>query len=622
MFSGDKVRILYDSKKSEYKTPFGALKTNEECNISIKIPRTCFANRVYLRMFNENTDGTCEFLMNCNECTENYDIFSASFCLEKAGLYFYHFFICSKESDFELFRFGFRDTNIGEGEKWQLTVYPEDFSVPESFTGKVMYQIFPDRFFRENIIDTKDKLEPYYIHYDVSEGVVFLPDENGEVKNCDFYGGNFNGIIKKLDYIKSLGVSVIYLNPIFKAYSNHRYDTCDYKKTDPLLGDEKDFARLCSEAHKRDIKIILDGVFSHTGSKSIYFDKDMVFGDGAYKNPLSPYRDWYSFGDSDDDYESWWGIKTLPCVNEMNSDYLNYIINDSDSVIAHWMRLGADGYRLDVADELPGEFIRLLRQRVKKIKKDSYVVGEVWEDASNKISYGERRMYFSDSQLDSVMNYVFKNAIINFCTEKITANEFKNEIMTVCENYPACSLHSLMNSLSTHDTMRILSALSGRGDGLSKKEQAGYALNERDRYHSKNKLYIAMLLQYTLPGNACIYYGDEIGMEGFGDPFCRGYFKWDDVDFSILDFCKELGEIKNRYVALQKGGIRFTSYSDGILSFERIFGDEIICVAINIGYNELPTEKECFIMLHRSDKRNGKTYIMKNGFALYLNSNK
>jgi len=612
------MRILYDSKKVEFKKPFGALRVNELCTINIKIPSDCLAHDVYIRFVNDNTGRQSEKAMSKIISQENYDTFGADFFLDEPGLYFYHFFIQTDESNFELFRFGYDDTNIGEGGLWQLTCYPSDFSVPESFKGKVMYQIFPDRFAIDQASCTDGKLTPFWIHENKKDVPHYLPDEHGEVKNCDFYGGNLRGIISKLDYIKSLGTSIIYLNPIFMAYSNHRYDTCDYKRIDPMLGNEDDFILLCNEAHKRDIKIILDGVFSHTGSNSIYFDKERIFGNGAYQNPESPYRNWFGFGSTDDEYTSWWGIKTLPCVNETEQSYIDYIISGKDSVIAHWMNLGADGFRLDVADELPDEFIKLLRKRVKEINPESYVVGEVWEDASNKISYGVRRKYFSDSELDSVMNYVFKNAIISYCTDVTTGSDFAKEIMTICENYPCDSLHSLMNSLSTHDTARILTVMSGKGEGLSRNEKSVFRLCKKDRYEALQRVYVAALLQYALPGNACIYYGDEIGMEGFGDPFNRGFFDWDALEGNnIKEFFKELGEIKNKYSPLKYGDIVFEECSDTLLIFSRIYENEKITFVINKDDSEYRLRNKTLLTSHNVSLRKEEVYIQKNGFAAY-----
>lgn len=609
------MRILYDSKKIEYKNPFGALRAGQSCDITIKIPASCRTEKVFICFENDNSGEAFRLEMNLISEKSGYQDYTVNFTLSDTGLYFYWFFISTEESDFELFRYGTSDTNIAAGDRWQLTCYPSDFEVSADFKGKVMYQIFPDRFYRESIEDTSSKLMPFYIHSDTSDIPDYLPDEKGEILNCDFFGGNLKGITKKLDYIKSLGTSVIYLNPIFMAYSNHRYDTCDYKKIDPLLGCEEDFVKLCDEAHRRGIKIILDGVFSHTGSNSIYFDKKCIFGNGAYSNPDSPYKSWYNFGSSRDEYDSWWGIDTLPCVNELSPDYVDYIISSEDSVIAHWLRLGADGYRLDVADELPDEFIKRLRTRVREIKPDAYVVGEVWEDASNKISYSVRRKYFSDGELDSVMNYVFKNAIIGYVRGDISSKVFANEVMTIAENYPEDSLHSLMNSLSTHDTARILTCLSDADEPLSKNEKAVYKMSSDVRQKAIDKLYTAVLLQYTLPGTACIYYGDEIGMEGYGDPFNRGYFCWGSMDSSVLGFFAEIGKIKNQHKPLQLGGIEFIRCDDCLI-FDRKYNGETVRIIINNSDSPLDAGKHQMIVSHKVSQWGSSAYVHKGGFAL------
>lgn len=610
------MRILYDSKKSEYKSVFGALREDEKCTISIKIPISCKTETVCIAFENENTGEKHSLDMSLISEEDGYDIYSTDFSLETKGLYFYHFHIVTEGSEFNLFRYGYDDTNIEEGQRWQITCYEKDFSVSDSFKGKVMYQIFPDRFYHEEIENATDKLLPYHLHTSNCETPEYEMNEAGKVLNCDFFGGNLKGIIKKLDYIKSLGVSMIYLNPIFKAYSNHRYDTCDYKKIDPLLGDEKDFENLCTLAHKKGIKIILDGVFSHTGSNSIYFDKEGIFGGGAYSDPQSPYAHWYSFGKSRDDYTSWWGIDTLPCVNEMSQSFIDYIIQSPDSVVAHWMKKGADGFRLDVADELPDEFIKLLRNRIKSIKDDSFTLGEVWEDASNKISYGVRRKYFSFGELDSVMNYVFKNAIIDYVTQRTDGKAFEREVMTIAENYPVDCLLSLMNSLSTHDTSRILTRLSDADEAMTKKEKSTFKMDDSMRAKARDRLYIAALLQYVLPGTACIYYGDEIGMEGFGDPFCRGYFTWDEIDGGILSFFREMGKIKNSCLPLQKGGISFVS-SEPVMIIEREFEGKKNVAVINMSQKEYEIESKAFLISHKISTRRDATYIQPGGFVLF-----
>jgi len=610
------MRILYDSKSAEFKIPFGCIRQDEECVFNIKIPVSCCTQKVFLRLKNEISFNEYEIEMKKSSDDESYETYSCSFSTNDRGLYFYYFFISTTSSSFSLYKQGEKDTNIEDGELWQLTVFDKDFRVSDDFKGKVMYQIFPDRFYHEEIINAPDKLTPYVIHKSTDEIPQYLPDEHGEILNCDFFGGNLKGIIKKLPYIKSLGVSVIYLNPIFKAYSNHRYDTCDYKCIDPLLGTEEDFKNLCSEAHKTGIKIILDGVFSHTGSNSIYFDKKGIFGGGAYSDENSPYRSWYNFKTYPHSYESWWGIDTLPCVNENDEAFTDFIIEGSDSVVSHWLSCGADGFRLDVADELPDEFIHRLRKKVKSIKQNSYVLGEVWEDASNKISYSVRRKYFSYGELDSVMNYVYKNILIAFAREEISADAFASTVMTICENYPEDALHSLMNSLSTHDTPRILTALSDVENELTKCEKAVFSLSPKQKYIATQRLYVAAFLQYILPGNTCIYYGDEAGMEGFNDPFNRGYFKWNNINEDILSFFKEMGKIKNSFISFRTGIISFKT-SGKIMEIERAYENEKIKAIINMDDCEIKIDNKDFIIFHNASSRGKSLFIQKYGFSLF-----
>ena len=554
--------------------------------------------------------------MHKSSSKDGYDIWTAVFSLEKCDLYFYYFHIQTAQSSFDLYKEGECDTNIGMGEKWQLTCYGENYTTPDDFKGKVMYQIFPDRFAIGDAVDLSGKLEPYWIHSDTSDLPEWCPDEKGEILNNDFFGGNLRGISQKLDYIKDLGVSVIYLNPVFKAFSNHRYDTCDYKQIDPMLGNEEDFMHLCDKAHKLGIKIILDGVFSHTGSNSIYFDKNNIFGNGAYSNSQSPYKSWYKFSQYPCAYESWWGIDTLPCVDELNEDYINYIITDKDSVVRHWMRLGADGFRLDVADELPDEFIKLLHDTVKEENKDALVIGEVWEDASNKIAYDVRRRYFSDSELDSVMNYPFMNGIIALTMGNMTPADFASLIMTIAENYPRPVLHCLMNSLSTHDTARIATVLSGTNTGISRDMAAQTHLTDEEKAISAQRLKTAVMLQFVLPGTPCIYYGDEIGTEGFCDPFNRGFFDWSRANSSLKEYFKYMAKLKNTFTQLQTGSVNAYE-KDNVLFVERIDKNGKITAAVNCGNTEYFIENKKILLTHNSTSAGNNVYVYKGGFAVF-----
>lgn len=575
------MRILYNSKNEYYKIPFGSLRQNELCTLRIKIPISCQTEKVYLCINSESGfKMTVPFEFESND--EDYGVYNTQFSLFLCDLYFYYFHIVTKNESFDLYKQG-DDTNIAIGDMWQLTCFCKNYDIPHDFKGRVMYQIFPDRFKKGEETDITGKLMPYILHKNTNDIPIYLPDENGRITNNDFFGGNLSGIIVKLPYIKDMGVGIIYLNPIFMAYSNHRYDTADYKKIDPLLGIEEDFKTLCYEAHKLDIKIILDGVFSHTGSNSIYFDKEHIFGNGAVSNPDSPYREWFQFEDYPHKYTSWWGIDTLPCVNELNRSYMDYVIYSSDSVISHWLKLGADGFRLDVADELPDEFIFEFKKKMKEVNPNTILIGEVWEDASNKISYGKRRKYFSDSELDSVMNYPFKEAILGFVTGKITGDEFALRIMTIVENYPRPVLDCLMNLLSTHDTPRIITALSGRGEGMSKSEKAEFKLSGEELKKALILTKVSTLLQFTLPGNPCIYYGDEIGMEGFEDPFNRCFFKWDNQNTCLKNFYKKLASIKNNNNVVKCGDIVFCKTGSNFIKFARKNKNETVYVAVSIG---------------------------------------
>ena len=578
------MRILFNSKNEYYKSPFGCLRQNELCTLRIKIPISCQTETVCLCISSENGfEMTVPFVFESKD--GDYEIYCTQFSLFACELYFYYFKITTKNDTFDLFKQG-DDTNIAAGDLWQLTCFDKNYDTPNGFKGRVMYQIFPDRFAKAGEVDPKGKLMPYELHEDMNDTPVYLPNENGRITNSDFFGGNLKGIIEKLPYLRSMGVGIIYLNPIFMAYSNHRYDTADYKKIDPLLGTDDDFRTLCEKAHLLDMKVILDGVFSHTGSNSVYFDAEGVFGNGAVSNSDSPYREWFQFDEYPHRYTSWWGIDTLPCVNELNQSYMDYIIHAEDSVICHWTKLGADGFRLDVADELPDEFIEAFHTKLKEVNPDAMLLGEVWEDASNKISYNRRRKYFSNTELDSVMNYPFKEAILGFVTGRITGKDFADRIMTIAENYPRPVLDCLMNLLSTHDTPRIITALSGKGEGMSKTEKAKFRLSGAELKRVLSFVKVSALLQFTLPGNPSIYYGDEIGMEGFEDPLNRCFYQWEDQNICLQNFYKELAFLKNNNKAIKCGNIVFQDAGEKFIKYARKSQNEIVYVAVS--FDEKP----------------------------------
>lgn len=583
------MRILYDSKQSQFKSPFGVLTPGQVCTLHIHIPAAVQTTRVECVFTHEDGSPAFQTGLEFQFKKGAYERFGGKFQIAEPGLFFYYFQITTKAGGFRLYKDG-DGTNMEAGDCWQLSCIPADFHVPQWAMGATVYQIFPDRFRKAGRCDLTGKLPPYTVHANWDEEVGWQPDAHGHILNNDFFGGNFQGIQEKLDYLSSLGVTLVYLNPIGKSFSNHRYDTGDYKTPDPMLGTMADFSALCAAAHARGIRIILDGVYSHTGADSLYFDKYRHFGgNGASCSPASPYYHWYRFHHWPDSYDAWWGFDTLPTVNKADPDFIEYIITGEDSVLAHWIRAGADGFRLDVADELPPEFLRLLKTRLRELKPDALLMGEVWEDASNKIAYGHRCRYFVDGVLDSVMNYPFRTAIINFLRERDDGSALRNTVLTLAENYPPEVLLCNLNLLGSHDTPRILTALVDDYDG-SREEKARRRLPPQQRLLALERLLPASVLQYTLPGCAGIYYGDEAGMEGYQDPFNRRTYPWGQENQALITHFRILGKLRREHPALRLGNIRFIQAGDRKLGFTRSYQGRRVRVCLNCSYDnwELP----------------------------------
>ena len=574
------MRILYDSKLLIHKDPFGTLIPGQKCTLTIHIPAAVRTTKVECVVQWDSGTEALTFPLEYKIKRGAYEIFQGSFHLETTGLYFYYFRITTKDGGFRLFKQG-DDTNMEAGDLWQVSCIPEDFTTPDWAKGATIYQVFPDRFNKAGRVDLTGKLEPYTVHSDWYEEVEWKPTYDGQVLNNDFYGGNFRGITEKMDYIASLGADILYLNPISKSFSNHRYDTGDYKTPDPMLGTEADFTAMCKAAHAKGIRVILDGVYSHTGSNSLYFDKERTFGGkGAYCNPDSPFRSWYTFYEWPDSYQSWWNFETLPTVNKMDPAFIKYIITDDDSVVAHWLNAGADGFRLDVVDELPNEFVALLKQRIRQLRPDALLIGEVWEDASNKEAYGIRKRYFTDGVLDSAMNYPFRNAIIDFMRERDDGRNLRNTVMTIAENYPPQVLQCNMNLLGTHDTPRILTTMVDDFDG-SREENSKRSLSRTQYLVAQERLFMASFLQYTLPGSPSLYYGDEAGMEGCKDPFNRRTYPWGREDQELLEHYKRLGAMRKKNEVLRLGNVEFFHADDYRVGFTRTWQGKTLRVYAN-----------------------------------------
>ena len=517
---------------------------------------------------------------------ENEEWWGIDYTFQNVGLYFYHFIY---DTPFGSNRIFLSSAGLGhfasEGKEWQQTVYSPDLTTPDWVKGGIMYQIFPDRF---NYSGEKKENVPNdrIIHGNITDTPVWKPDENGEILNNDYFSGDLKGIKEKLPYLKYLGTTILYLNPIFEAHSNHRYNTADYSKIDPLLGNENDFKDLCKEAEKYGIKVILDGVFSHTGSDSIYFNREKRYDSiGAYNSKESEFYPWFSFN-NDGTYKSWWGIDTLPETNEENDDYIEFITG-KNGILEKWLELGASGYRLDVADELPDKFIDALYKSVKAHNKENFIIGEVWEDATNKFSHGGRRRYLLGNQLDSVMNYPFANAILDFMRYGVAEN-FMETVVSICENYPKPALDSLMNHIGTHDTARILTRLVNfQLEHKPRDIQADFRLSEKELSFAKELLKTATVLQYTLPGFPSIYYGDEAGLQGGSDPFNRAFYPWGNEDKSLINWYKKLGEIRLSLPCLKDGVFKAYSAMLSCVAYTRETSEQKIFVIANKNNHEI-----------------------------------
>lgn len=597
-------RVRFNSRNEDYRSPVGALKAGTELRLSIDITKDIMVHRVFALVKYDPSAEPVSYDMTREGASffgdENFDRYSTVFSVFDTGLYWYRF-----EIDTDL---GHLTVGKGEGNSpviwdpfdlkggctneppfWQITVYYRQFDEPEWLLGGIVYQIYVDRFKASGTRGT--------LHIDVGnderieyKGKILrgdwggLPDYkpvNGEILNNDFFGGDIRGITKKLPYLKDLGVSCIYLGPIFEAYSNHKYDTGDYEKIDEMFGTEFDFKELCIKAHQLGMRIILDGVFAHTGADSKYFNRYGNYGQGgAWNDPDSPYRDWYAWT-GEGSYDSWWGIDTMPKTNKSSESFKNFICGE-DGILRQWMRKGASGWRFDVVDEYPAAFTAKMCEAVKAEQHDAYTVGEVWEDASNKEAYGERKNYFKGDKIDGVMNYLFKNPMICYLKSG-DASGLADIIEETCENYPPECMNAVMNYLGSHDSRRILTYLAGDdiSDDASRDEQAAIRMTDEQRARGIRMLKAASVIQMTLPGVPCIYYGDEVGLEGYRDPFNRGCYPWSKEDKELLDWYKTIASVRRGNEVYKRGRYKTIAAENGLFIFERCDASGRILTAVN-----------------------------------------
>ena len=570
--------IYHDSRRLRYRIPFGAAKMGEPVRIFVDAKGPA---RVTLRLW----VGGQERLIHGQDAGDGMEF---TFVPEGTGLLWYYFILDGPKGRRY---YGVQRGNGGPGRvydappgSWQLTVYDPAFETPAWFREGIAYQIFPDRFCRggETLgVEAHEALgHRVLLHETWEEAPAYLPPPGlDHYDPCDFFGGNLRGIREKLPYLASLGVTCLYLNPIFLSSSNHRYNTADYRRIDPMLGTEADFTALAREADAHGMRLMLDGVFSHTGADSVYFDAKGVYGNGACSNPGSPYRAWYDFKHYPDNYRCWWGFRSLPEVNELEPGYMAF----TAQTLAHYAALGATSWRLDVADELPDAFIAFLREKLKALDAEGVLLGEVWDDASNKEGFGARRNYVDGAELDSAMGYPFKDAALDFLTGINTAQALQERLMGLWENYPQPFYEAQLNILGSHDTVRVLTALSGapHRDALTREEQAAWRPSPEALELGKARLRLGVLLQFSLPGVPGVYYGDEAGLTGMADPFNRGTYPWGGEDEALLGFYRAVAAARRGCPALYRGGCGMAALSPDVFAVLRCEGESGALLLLN-----------------------------------------
>ena len=574
---------FYNSLDLTCKFPFGAVKAGQPVTFNLTVPEDLGYVDPHL-VLTKDCEDPVHYRMEFTGQTPKVNHFALTVTPTTSGLYFYHFDLYTDFRRIYRTPGGEGVLSWTDGQDWQLTVYEPDFKTPDWLKNGTMYQIFPDRFcegkpnkampFADRIYRADKTGEPYFWPTEQYEGYL----------NMDYYGGDFAGIQQKLPYLEELCVTCIYLNPIFEAHANHRYNTANYLKADPLLGTNEDFAALCAEAKKHGIRIILDGVFSHTGSDSLYFNREGRYGPGgAYRDRNSPYRSWYDFDSGYvGGYRSWWGFETLPEVEEEDPSYGNFVCGKG-GVIDTWLGLGASGFRLDVADELPDDFIEKIRAAVKAHGEDKLLIGEVWEDATTKEAFDHRRTYLRGHGLDAVMNYPFRTALMAYLLGG-GAEYFRDSMEELRENYPAPAFYGAMNFLSTHDTPRLLTILGLTSPApQTRDERAVYQLSDSDLARGMSLLKLAALILYTFPGSPMLYYGDEAGMQGFEDPFNRGTYPWGHENAELVQYFQQLGALRKSHEALQSGTIVYHAAQGRALAFSRRTEHDHCLTAVNAG---------------------------------------
>ena len=624
------MKARHVTSEPEYRSPFGAVQLGGTVLLSIDV----WGDEVVFCTLRVWTDAHGEELIEMRgENKGDHLRFSARYKPAETGVVWYSFDI--EAQDGSVWRYGAREGwTTGEGTfaygdppSFQITVYKPRPNQPRWYREGVVYQIFPDRFARGE--DWRERADAALavrrrggpgrkLVEDWDTPPTYARTEDGGIDHWDFYGGTLEGIRERLDYLESLGVTALYLNPIFEAASNHRYDTADYLRVDPMLGDEASFRALCVDAAEHGISVILDGVFNHVGADSRYFNRFGTYAEpGAWQGEGSPYRDWFTFNE-DGTYAGWWGDQNLPAVRS-DCEGFHELVCGRAGIIRRWLRSGARGWRLDVADELTDEFIAQIKTALVTEKPDGVLIGEVWEDASHKLAYGKLRQYFQGAELDGTMNYPVRTALLAFLRNEIGAPELAARLEELHENYPHDNFYSALNLLGSHDRERLFTMLGGAPDpdSVPEGERATFRLTDDQAGLAMARLWVAALLQMTLPGVPCVYYGDERGVEGFRDPYNRAPFPWEGGRADCTNIYRNAIAMRKTLPHLFVDG-EFEPFSSGedVFGFwRRGEGGEAVCVLANGSLANAHTVKVPMVGKAVSDVVSGRTPKVSHGQA-------
>ena len=611
------MEVIYDSQIETYKSVIGPIKRGMPIKVELHLPKEEITDNVVLKGIKMG-DKSYEILCRIpkTEEKEEYNIYSIEgVMLHEIGTYEYYFFYTDNEGTEKYIRRYDHNTYEGgihgkdDGVNWQTVIY-DPIEQNKHLKGGIIYQIFPDRFFKGKIEESSLPRNRVYRKWGE---VPFYDNDVGK----DFFGGNFNGIVEKIPYLKELGVTAIYCNPVCLSSSNHRYNATNYLAFDPVLGNEEDFKYMIKKLHENDIIFILDGVFNHVGADSIYFDRyNEHYTKGAYVDPNSPYKDWFHFYENDSTkYESWWGFESLPRLMHRNSESLHEYLFGEKGVLKTWYSYGIDGLRLDVADELPNETLKDIYRVSKEAKgDDAIVLLEVWDDASNKWDYGHLMEFVYGHEATSIMNYPIRDTLMPYLRYGGDyAQKFNNACYEIFrENYPPEIVSGLMNFVSTHDTQRGITKLAGPEIGQNGRhwQFENNQLSPEEYEVGARLLKLAYLTLYFLPGCPSIYYGDEIGMQGMKDPFNRACFDWDNMNQDLLTDFINLGKIRHEYKDFL-GDAKFDIIAclDRFLLFKRTKDEKSIYICFNSSneYMDITEKVDQYInkvIYHLNDEEN------------------